>query len=190
MVKRKATFLAGVGSYVVTGAAAVLLAVALLASQPASATSSPPGPGAHGPMWRATADLATIVTPAFQQTTEYFTNPPCCHFRFTGLVTNNGPTPATGVVVTVSGYTTTLGFSASPNVACSSPAGNTFSCGTLPVRASVTVAIEITRYCPGHQCSGGFTVTATSSVTPDPNLTNNSAGGGWEIVCFMRNCGI
>jgi hypothetical protein len=160
------------------GAAAILLTVGLLAPQPASAASGT----------TTSANLVTTVTPAFQEQTEYF-NGHLPHFTFTAEVTNNGPDSASSVVVSVSGYTTTLGFSASPTaVGCTSPPGNPFSCLTLPVGASVTVAIGITRYCPGHVCSGGFTVTAASA---DPNTTD-SAGGGWEILCWRiyGNCGI
>jgi hypothetical protein len=164
-------------TYAVTGAVAVLLAVSLLVSRPASATSSP----------SATADLVTTMAPTFQKKTEPFgcLGPtwPSCHFAFTAVVTNNGPDPASNVVVSVSGCTATLGFSASPNVSCSAST-TTFSCPTLLVGAAVTAAIGITRYCLGQVCYGALTATAASSVTP----ANSSASGQWELLCGIGKC--
>jgi Domain of unknown function DUF11 len=168
--------LAAVRSYAVIGAAAVLLAVSLLASRPASAASS-----------TTTAELVTTITPTFQKKAEPFgcLGPtwPSCHFAFTAVVTNNGPDPASNVVVSVSGCTATLGFSASPNVSCSAST-TTFSCPTLPVGAAVTAAIGITRYCLGQVCYGALTATAASSVTP----ANSSASGQWELLCGIGKC--
>jgi Domain of unknown function DUF11 len=114
------------------------------------------------------------------------------------LVTNIGPDPAINVVVSVSGVTTsvprfsgTVAFSLSPAGSCST-SGDTFTCAALPADASVTAVIVITRYCPAHFCTGNVPATAASSVTPDPNTENNTASGGWELVCFLTygNCGI
>jgi Domain of unknown function DUF11 len=172
--------LTAVRSYAVIGVAAIVLATGLLASQPVSAATSS----------TASADLVTTITPTSQEQTEYVGSP-CCYFRFTAVVTNNGPDPASNVVLSVSGVTTpwpqfsgTIVFSVSPAENCSR-SGLTFSCSTLPDGASVTAVVAIHRFCVGEVCSGAVTATTASSGTADPN----TATGGWEIVCWgMRNC--
>jgi hypothetical protein len=84
----------------------------------------------------------------------------------------------------------TVAFSISPAGNCST-SGDTFSCSTLPVGATITGAINITRFCFGHECFGDVSATAASSVTADPNTANNTATGEWELLCFLTygNCG-
>lgn len=173
--------LAAARSYASIGAAAVVLAAGVLASQPALAA----------PSSTASANLVTSITPLFQEKTEYFGPKP--QFTFTAVVTNEGPDPASDVVVSVSGVTNSFGgtvtFSVSPAGNCNT-SGDDFTCSALPANASITAVIVITRYCPGHSCTGSVSTTAASSVTPDPDTANNSATGGWELVCFMRKRGI
>jgi Domain of unknown function DUF11 len=152
------------------------LAAGVLSSLPASASTS--------------ADLATTVTPASQQKTQFVgTYPPT--FTFTAVVTNNGPNPASAFALSIPGYSfAKVGFSVSPTETCttSTTSGRTFTCAELPVHGTMTAAISFRLFCLGHICSGGVTATV-SSTTPDPNPANNSASGTWVEVCSYRNCG-
>jgi hypothetical protein len=161
--------LAAVQSFAAIGAAAV--AIGLLTAPAASAAT-------------ATASPTTTVTPPSE-----VQRPPCCslygHFTFTGVVTNNGPDAASPVTVTVTGYTTTLAFSAPKKTGCTQ-SGATYTCAKLPAGASITVAIGITRVVLGAVVSGGFTVIGSDGTN------TSSAGGGWTLYCwrYPGNCGI
>jgi hypothetical protein len=147
--------------------AAGFLAACFLAPLPASASTS--------------ADLATTVTPAFQEKPG-FSN----QFTFIAVVINNGPDRASNATLSVSDYGgSKVGFSVSPTETCTT-SGTTFTCAKLPVHGTMTAAISFRTFCFGHICSEALTATATST-TPDPNTANNVATGEWEIMC-PRNC--
>jgi hypothetical protein len=153
-----------VRSFAAIGAAAVLLAVGFLVAPGATAAPT------------TTATLATTVTPASE-----VKRTPCCslysHFTFTGVVTNKGPDAASPVTVTVTGYTTTLAFSAPSATGCTQ-SGATYTCVTLPAGASINIAIGITRWVLGAVASGGFTVIGSDDTN------TSSAGGGWTLYCW------
>jgi hypothetical protein len=137
-----------------------LLTAGFLAPLPASAATG--------------ADLATTVTPAFQQKTEFHSMP--VYFSFTGQVTNDGPATASKVVVSVAGLLSfrrgsTVRFSVTPSETCTT-SGVTFSCAQLPQKGTITASIRIAAFCLGHVCQGSVSDTA-SSVTPDPKPANN-----------------
>jgi Domain of unknown function DUF11 len=147
--------------------AAGFLAASFLAPLVASASTS--------------ADLATTVTPAFQEKPGISNE-----FTFRAVVTNNGPNPASKASLSVSDYSgIKVGFSVSPTETCTT-SGTTFTCAKLPVHGTMTAGISFRAFCLGHICSGALTATA-SSATPDPNTANNVATGEWEIMC-PRNC--
>ncbi len=126
------------------------------------------------------SDLSISVTqpppPPATQPTIGIGNP--YTFRYT--VTNNGPDPATGVVVTdnLPAASVTFGSITSSPGACASPSGTTVVCsiGNLATGGTATLSVTLT---PTAASSGGFQnsamVATTSPNTIDPKPANNTA---------------
>ena len=117
-----------------------------------------------------TADLAVVVTPP---SGPIVVGVPT---TFSVTVTNDGPNPATGVLVTVP---VPGGTTVAPAVAGSS-ANNplTFPLGTLAVGASATVTIALTPGAPGT-----ITLAATAKADQsDPASANNTATAAVTVI--------
>ena len=115
------------------------------------------------------ADLA-IVKSASVATAERGTT-----FTWTLDVVNNGPNPATNVVVsdTVPSTLTVTGVT-SAQLSCSN-AGNVVTCTKPSMAVGETAKINVSVSVPADAAAGNIVnVGSVQAVTPDPNLTNNS----------------
>lgn len=110
---------------------------------------------------------------------------------YTAVVTNNGPSPATGVVLTVAADVTLLAPPSSTQGSCIASVGFvTCNLGTLVRGASATVTIAGAFVKPGYF----KTVGQVSLSEPDPNRSNNlavddtnvSGGEGYYFVDPFR----
>lgn len=91
---------------------------------------------------------------------------------YTITVSNGGPSPATGAVLTDAlPGNVTFGSAAASQGSCSGTTTVTCSLGTVASGASATIVVKVT---PTTDVDLSNTATATSS-TADPNLLNNSA---------------
>jgi uncharacterized repeat protein (TIGR01451 family) len=123
----------------------------------------------------ATADLSITKTPA---PGPYGTGLP---LTYTIVVSNGGPSTATGVTVTDILPAGTTFQSATPGGACSGTTTITCNAGTLANGASATFTLTVTLPSSPGPVTNTASVTA-AATTADPNPANNSASSTITVI--------